>query len=187
MASTPSSSSWAKPPIRLDENVLTDIDTPVFETRQLRKSFRLGASQIEALQGVDLAIQPGELVAITGPSGSGKSTLLHLLGCLDEPDEGQVLFDGKQDISALGEGSRTLLRRHRLGFVFQSFNLIPVLTALENVEYPLWISGIPRRESRARAAEMLRRVELADRLDHRPDQLSGGQRQRVAIARALVA
>lgn len=164
---------------------MTDRERPVFETRDLRKSFRLGETFIEALRGVDLTIQAGQLVAITGPSGSGKSTLLHLLGCLDQPDEGKVLLDGK-DVSALGEGARTLLRRHQLGFVFQNFNLVPVLTALENVEYPLWIGGIARRESRERATEVLQRVGLSDRLGHRPDQLSGGQRQRVALARALV-
>jgi putative ABC transport system ATP-binding protein len=160
-------------------------ESPVFEARDLRKSFHLGEVYIRALRGVDLTIQTGELVAITGPSGSGKSTLLHLLGCLDEPDSGQILLDGK-DVSSLGESARTLLRRHRLGFVFQNFNLVPVLTALENVEYPLWISGLARRESRERAVEMLEKVGLADRIAHRPDQLSGGQRQRVAVARALV-
>ena len=159
--------------------------TPVFEARDLHKTFRLGEVNIQALRGVDLTIQAGELVAITGPSGSGKSSLLHLLGCLDEPDSGQILLDGR-DVSALGEGARTLLRRHQLGFVFQSFNLVPVLTALENVEYPLWISGVARRESRDRAEEMLRKVGLVDRLEHRPDQLSVGQLQRVAVARALV-
>ena len=138
-----------------------------------------------ALRGVDLAIGRGELVTVAGPSGSGKSTLLHLLGGLDEPDAGRVFVDGT-DLATLGERERTLLRRRRLGFVFQTFNLVPVLSALENVEYPLLLDGRPAGERRDRAAEALAAVGLAARSGHRPDQLSGGERQRVAIARAVV-
>jgi len=159
--------------------------SPAFATERLARRYRLGETLVEALRGVDLEIARGELVAVAGPSGSGKSTLLHLLGGLDEPDAGRVLVDGV-DLATLGDRERTLLRRRRLGFVFQTFNLVPVLSALENVEYPLLLDGRPAAERRRRAAEALAAVGLAARLDHRPDQLSGGERQRVAIARAVV-
>ena len=158
---------------------------PAFVAAQLARRYRLGETCVEALRGVDLAIGRGEMVAVAGPSGSGKSTLLHLLGGLDEPDAGRVLVDGV-DLATLGDRERTLLRRRRLGFVFQTFNLVPVLSALENVEYPLLLDGRPAAERRRRAADALRAVGLSGRLDHRPDQLSGGERQRVAIARAVV-
>jgi len=122
---------------------------------------------------------------VAGPSGSGKTSLLNLLGCLDEPDEGQVVFAGA-DLASLSSADKTALRRRQLGFVFQSFNLLPVLSAFENVEYPLWIDGIPRAERKRRAEEALAAVGLGDRMRHRPDQLSGGERQRVSLARALV-
>jgi putative ABC transport system ATP-binding protein len=157
----------------------------LFEVRGLRKRYRLGTVVIEALRGVDLDVARGELVVVAGTSGSGKTSLLNLLGCLDEPDEGQVTFEG-QDLAALSPAEKTRLRRQQLGFVFQSFNLLPVLSAFENVEYPLWIDGVPRAERRRRAEEALAAVGLADRLRHRPDQLSGGERQRVSLARALV-
>ena len=140
---------------------------------------------MHALAGVDLAIAPGEFAIVAGPSGSGKSTLLHLLGALDAPDSGRVEVEGR-DLAALSERERTLLRRRRLGFVFQAFHLVPVLSALENVEYPLLIDGVGAAERRRRAAEALDAVGLGARLAHRPDRLSGGERQRVAIARALV-
>jgi putative ABC transport system ATP-binding protein len=127
----------------------------------------------------------GEFVVVAGPSGSGKTSLLNLLGCLDEPDEGQVVFAGA-DLASLSPAEKTQLRRRQLGFVFQSFNLLPVLSAFENVEYPLWIDGIPRADRKRRAEEALAAVGLADRMRHRPDQLSGGERQRVSLARALV-
>jgi len=158
---------------------------PAFRARDLRKSYRLGETEIHALAGVDIEIARGELVAIAGASGSGKSTLLHLLGALDRPDGGTAEFDGA-DLAALSERESTLLRRRRLGFVFQSFHLVPVLTALENVEYPLWIDDVPAAERRRRALAMLDAVGLAGRAGHRPERLSGGERQRVAIARALV-
>jgi putative ABC transport system ATP-binding protein len=158
---------------------------PLFEARTLAKSYRLGQVRVPALAGADLAVARGEVVALAGPSGSGKSTLLNLLGGLDVPDTGQAMFDGR-DLAALSERDRTLLRRLRLGFVFQTFNLVPVLSAFENVEYPLWIAGVAEGERRRRAEAALAAVGLAGRLRHRPDQLSGGERQRVAIARALV-
>ena len=157
----------------------------LFATRGLVKHYRLGRVPVPALRGVDLEVARGEVVALAGPSGSGKTTLLNLLGGLDVPDEGTVLLEGR-DLGGLGEGERTLLRRHRFGFVFQTFNLVPVLSARENVEYPLWIAGVPAGERRRRGEEALASVGLAERGSHRPDQLSGGERQRVAIARALV-
>jgi putative ABC transport system ATP-binding protein len=158
---------------------------PVFRVRALSRRYTVGESAVRALEGIDFEIGAGELVVVAGPSGSGKSTLLHLLGTVDRPDGGAVEIEGR-DVGALSERERTLLRRRRLGFVFQAFHLVPVLSALENVEYPLWIDGVGRRERRERAAAMLDAVGLRARLDHRPDKLSGGERQRVAIARALV-
>jgi putative ABC transport system ATP-binding protein len=161
------------------------VTAPLFSVRAAAKRYELGETEVVALAGVDLDIGAGEFVAIAGPSGSGKSTLLHLLGALDSPDGGSVAIEGR-DLATLSERERTLLRRRRLGFVFQSFHLVPVLSALENVEYPLWIDDVPAGRRRQRAREMLAAVGLERRLDHRPDRLSGGERQRVAIARALV-
>ena len=157
----------------------------LFSAHDAAKRYELGETEVTALAGVDLEIGAGEFVAIAGPSGSGKSTLLHLLGALDAPDRGSVAIEGR-DLATLSERDRTLLRRRRLGFVFQSFHLVPVLSALENVEYPLWIDDVPAAERRSRARAILASVGLENRLDHRPDRLSGGERQRVAIARALV-
>ncbi len=157
----------------------------LFSARNAQKRYALGETEVVALAGVDVEIGAGEFVAIAGPSGSGKSTLLHLLGALDAPDGGSVAIEGR-DLATLSERERTFLRRRRLGFVFQSFHLVPVLSALENVEYPLWIDDVPAAERRERARKMLAAVGLEKRLDHRPDRLSGGERQRVAIARALV-
>ena len=151
----------------------------------VHKTYRLGAHVIPALQGVDLSVQRGELLALTGPSGSGKSTILNLAGLIDTPDSGDILLDG-QPVNALNEVQRTLLRRDAMGFVFQSFNLVPVMTVYENVEYPLFIAGVPPAERRDRVTAQLQAVGLQDHARHRPDALSGGQRQRVAIARALV-
>jgi putative ABC transport system ATP-binding protein len=158
---------------------------PVFRAVALAKRYRLGETEVRALGGLDLEIAAGDFAIVAGPSGSGKSTLLHLLGALDFPDGGRVEVEGR-DLAALSEHERTLLRRRRLGFVFQAFHLVPVLSALENVEYPLRIDGVPGPERRRRAAEALDAVGLGARLAHRPDRLSGGERQRVAIARALV-
>jgi len=150
----------------------------------ISKSYRLGAARVPAIQGVTLSIGPGEFAALQGPSGSGKTTLLNLLGLLDRPDEGTVRIEG-QDGEALSENERSDLRRDRFGFVFQTFNLIPVLSAEENVAYPMVIAEVGDPQRRERARELLRSVGLSDKLGVRPDLLSGGQRQRVAIARAL--
>jgi len=150
----------------------------------LTKSYRQGAHQVLALQDVSGEVLAGEMVALCGPSGSGKSTLLNLLGLLDSPDSGQIWLNGQA--VPLGKASLTQLRCQQLGFVFQRYNLFPVLTALENIEYPLALLGLPKTERLQRAAEMLHAVGLSAVASHRPDQLSGGQQQRVAIARALV-
>jgi putative ABC transport system ATP-binding protein len=157
----------------------------VVAMRGVHKTYRLGQHVIPALQGVDLTVQRGELLALTGPSGSGKSTILNLCGLIDTPDSGEITLDG-QAIGGLDEVQRTLLRRDALGFVFQSFNLVPVMTVAENVDYPLFLIGVPLAERRERVAAQLKAVGLQDHAYHRPDALSGGQRQRVAIARALV-
>ncbi|WP_284616801.1 ABC transporter ATP-binding protein [Aquabacterium humicola] len=153
--------------------------------RGVHKTYRLGAHVVPALQGVDLDLQPGEMLALTGPSGSGKSTILNLAGLIDTPDDGQIWLRG-EPVTALSTTDATLLRRDAIGFVFQSFNLVPVMTVAENVDYPLFIAGVPAAERRERVAAMLRAVGLHEHAHHRPDALSGGQRQRVAIARALV-
>ena len=140
---------------------------------------------VHALSGVDLTVPAGQFLVVAGSSGSGKSTLLHLLGGLDQPDRGSVVVAGT-DLATLTEAGRTEVRRHQLGFVFQSFNLVPVLSAYENVEYGLWLNGVSKAERRSRVEAVLESVGLADRMRHRPDHLSGGQRQRVALARALV-
>jgi putative ABC transport system ATP-binding protein len=162
-----------------------NVPTLAFEVRGLVKTYLQGRVTVEVLSGVDLAVPVGEFLVVAGSSGSGKSTLLHLLGGLDRPDRGEVFFAGT-DLVALTESERTAIRRRKLGFVFQSFNLVPVLSAYENVEYGLWLSGMARHERRRRVEEVLESVGLADRMRHRPDHLSGGQRQRVALARALV-
>jgi putative ABC transport system ATP-binding protein len=149
------------------------------------KRYTLGKTIVEALKGLDLEIDASEIVGIVGPSGSGKSTLLNLLGCIDSADEGTVEIDGV-DVGRLGDVEATALRRTKIGFIFQTFNLIPVLTAYENVDLPLSALGVSAAERRSRVSAMLERVGLTEYARHRPDELSGGQRQRVAIARALV-
>jgi len=155
----------------------------LLQTIGLKKTYRLGDTEVQALAGVDIAIEEGEMVAITGPSGSGKSTLMHLLGCLDSPDDGQYLLAG-EDVSRMHKDALARVRNRRIGFVFQSFNLLPRLSALENVELPLLYGGQPDAKAMARTA--LERVGLGNRMGHEPNQLSGGQRQRVAVARAIV-
>jgi len=149
------------------------------------KTYRSGSNEVHALRGVSLEVNAGDLITIVGPSGNGKTTLLNCLSGIDSIDSGEVLIDG-QDIHSLSDSARTAHRAERMGFIFQSFNLIPVLSARENVEIPLVMSGANQRDASARAAEMLQRVGLDDRIDHRPRELSGGEQQRVAIARALV-
>jgi putative ABC transport system ATP-binding protein len=158
--------------------------SPVAEGRGLARTYRQGGEDVAALRGVDLAVERGEFVAITGPSGSGKSTLLHLLGGLDKPDGGQVFLEG-QALADLTDSELAVLRRRRLGFVLQFFNLLPTLSAEENVGFPLILDSIPSASDRARRA--LEVVGLAHRARHRPSELSGGEQQRVALARALVA
>lgn len=161
-----------------------DRDT-VIETRGLRRSYQLGAETVRALRGVDLLIRRNEYVAIMGPSGSGKSTLMNLIGCLDTPSAGEYWLNG-QAVAGLDDDALAAIRNREIGFVFQTFNLLPRSTALENVALPLVYAGVSKRDRKERAAEALASVELGNRMDHRPNELSGGQRQRVAIARALV-
>jgi len=158
--------------------------TPIIETRDLWKIHPMDGTGVEALRGVNLAVEPGEFVALVGPSGSGKSTLLHLLGAMDTPTRGEVVFEGK-NLAAFSDGERTQLRCRQIGFVFQTFNLLPTLTAFQNVELPLRLARVPTRERIPRARELLIQVGLGARTNHLPRQLSGGERQRVAIARAL--
>lgn len=158
----------------------------IVETEGLKKVYGKDETAVIALNGINLCIKQGKFIAIMGPSGCGKSTLLHLIGGLDKPTSGRVIVDG-HDIDKLNDTQLTELRRRKIGFVFQYFNLIPVLTACENAALPLILDGVKQSDANNRAAEWLARMGLKDRINHRPDQLSGGQQQRVAIARALVA
>jgi putative ABC transport system ATP-binding protein len=151
----------------------------------IRKAYSMGKVDVEALRGIDLVIGGNEYVAVVGPSGSGKSTLMNLLGCLDTPTSGEYLLAG-DNVATYDRNQLAEVRNRRIGFVFQNFNLLPYATALENVELPLLFAGLPAQERKQRAEEMLERVDLKDRMHHKPTELSGGQMQRVAIARALV-
>ncbi|UCF20601.1 MAG: ABC transporter ATP-binding protein [Gemmatimonadota bacterium] len=160
-------------------------DNAVILTQELRKDYELGAETVHARQGVDIQIDQNDFVAIMGPSGSGKSTLLNLIGCLDTPTAGQYWLSG-QEVSQLDDNELARIRNQRIGFIFQTFNLLPRTTELHNVELPLIYAGVSAKERHARAKETLDAVGLADRMHHHPNELSGGERQRVAIARALV-
>src|SRR5512144_1553442 len=157
----------------------------LIETQDLWKTYQMGSEEIHALRGVSLAIERGEYVAIMGPSGSGKSTLMNLIGCLDTPSKGSYMLNNKQ-VSQMNDDELARIRNEEIGFVFQTFNLLPRATALHNVELPLIYAGVPSKDRNKRAREALERVELGTRMTHRPNELSGGQRQRVAVARALV-
>ncbi len=156
----------------------------MIELENIRKIYSLGGEEVYALDGVSLNVMEHEFVAIVGASGSGKSTLMNIIGCLDTPDEGEYYIDG-QDVTSLSERELATMRNRKIGFVFQQFNLLPKLTAYENVELPLIYQGVPNAERKERVMQALERVGLAERIRHRPNQLSGGQQQRVAVARAL--
>jgi putative ABC transport system ATP-binding protein len=160
-------------------------EAPLVQTVGLTQEYRRGPQTIRALDGVDLSLSVGELLCLTGPSGSGKSTCLNLIGGLDRPTRGRIVVEGRE-ITQLDENELAAYRRQRVGFVFQSFQLIPTMTALENVEFPLIFARVSVRRRRVKAEGLLQRVGLADRMDHRPTELSGGEQQRVAIARSLV-
>jgi putative ABC transport system ATP-binding protein len=157
----------------------------MIELSNITKTYHMGAVDITVLMDISLSIKPGELIAIMGPSGSGKSTLMNIVGCLDRPTSGRYLFENRE-IGAMTDDELAAVRNRKIGFVFQTFNLLPRFSALKNVEVPLIYSGVPSRMRRERALPLLERVGLADRVQHKPTELSGGQQQRVAIARALV-
>ena len=158
---------------------------PLIKISNIKRNFILGNETVYVLKGIDLEINKGEYVALMGPSGSGKSTLMNLLGCLDTPTSGSYILNG-QDVSKMHDDNLAEIRNQEIGFVFQTFNLLPRTTALDNVALPMVYAGYSKSERQLRATEVLHQVNLADRMDHQPNQLSGGQRQRVAIARALV-
>ena len=161
------------------------MSTSIIEASELRKTYQIGEVQVHALDGLDVRIEKGAYIALMGPSGSGKSTLMNVLGCLDTPTSGEYVINGN-DVSSLSDDELAEIRNKEIGFVFQTFNLLPRYTALENVALPMIYAGVPKVERLQRAERVLKKVGLCDRMDHRPNELSGGQRQRVAVARALV-
>lgn len=161
------------------------MSTSIIEASELKKTYQVGEVQVHALDGLDVRIEKGAYIALMGPSGSGKSTLMNVLGCLDTPTSGEYVLNGN-DVSSLSDDELAEIRNKEIGFVFQTFNLLPRYTALENVALPMIYAGVPKVERLERAERVLKKVGLVDRMDHRPNELSGGQRQRVAVARALV-
>ena len=159
--------------------------TPIIDIKDITRDFQLGNETVNVLKGIDLLINKGEYVALMGPSGSGKSTLMNILGCLDTPTSGSYILNGKQ-VSEMHDDELAEIRNKEIGFVFQTFNLMPRTTALDNVALPMVYAGFSKNDRNERATEVLTQVGLADRMDHKPNQLSGGQRQRVAVGRALV-
>ncbi|MEY4834931.1 MAG: hypothetical protein RI980_1046 [Bacteroidota bacterium] len=159
--------------------------TPIIDIKGITRDFQLGSETVNVLKGIDLVINKGEYVALMGPSGSGKSTLMNILGCLDTPTSGSYILNGKQ-VSEMHDDELAEIRNKEIGFVFQTFNLMPRTTALDNVALPMVYAGFSKEDRNKRATEVLSQVGLADRMDHKPNQLSGGQRQRVAVGRALV-
>jgi lipoprotein-releasing system ATP-binding protein len=170
-------------PLIAEIHPLTSV-APALELRGVRRVFKQAGNELRVLNGIDLVLRPGEIVALVGPSGAGKSTLLHVAGLLERPDDGAVLIGG-EDCGGLSDQRRTLLRRSHLGFVYQFHHLLPEFSALENIMLPQMIAGIPRGRARGKASELLEQVGLASRAEHRPARLSGGEQQRVAIVRAL--
>jgi putative ABC transport system ATP-binding protein len=160
------------------------VKKPIIELKQVWKTYKMGENEVHALHGINLEVIPGEFLAIQGPSGSGKSTAMNLIGCLDVPTKGEILLDG-HNISKMSESNLAQIRGRKIGFIFQKFNLIETLTALENVTLPMTFQGIPEAERIKRATKLLTQFGLADRMNHKPNELSGGQQQRVAIARSL--
>src|SRR5579863_1002171 len=172
------------PPARIPSRPCRMSNGPIIETRDLRKVYRVGQVDVQALRGVDFSVQPGEFISIVGPSGSGKSTLFHIIGGLTPPTSGQVMVDGK-DLAALSDAGRTQLRKQTVGFVFQKFNLLPNLTARDNIAVARHIAGMDQKPD-PEFEEVLRLLGIDKRLDHKPNALSGGEQQRIAIARAIV-
>ena len=161
------------------------MSAPIIRAKDLRKIYQVGTTEVKALDGVDVEIEKGAFIALMGSSGSGKSTLMNVLGCLDTPTSGTYVLNGN-DVSSHSDNDLAEIRNKEIGFVFQTFNLLPRYTALENVALPMIYAGVPKVDRIARAKKVLKKVGLGDRMDHRPNELSGGQRQRVAVARALV-
>lgn len=171
--------------MRGEQVPVQSMNSSLIQVKALRKTYRIGDQVVHALDGLDLAIDRNEYVALMGPSGSGKSTLMNILGCLDSPTSGSYVLN-QRDVSIMDDDDLADIRNKEIGFVFQTFNLLPRYTALENVALPMIYAGIPRQQREERAQEVLTQVGLEDRMDHKPNELSGGQRQRVAVARALV-
>lgn len=167
------------------KSINNNLNGPILELDNIYKTYKLGNTEVEAVKGISLSLQEGEFISIMGPSGSGKTTLLNLIGALDKPTKGEVYING-DNVNSMSDKDLTQLRRNKIGFVFQFYNLIPVLTCYENIELPLFIAGISKKERKLRVENLLKKMGLEKHRNHRPSELSGGQQQRVAIARALV-